>query len=503
MSQLESEIAELRRQNEELRKSQEKYLAYFSFSPDGIFVVDAQGNYLEVNDSACRITGYSRKELTTMTVKDLVHEDALENGAENFSKLLNTGFLSSIDLCKKPDGSKYYLGIDAVKISDNCFVGFCRDETEKLRREQRLRQNEEKYRTLFDNSSDGMFLFSNVFHDCNEAAARILKGSREDILGKTILDISPEYQEDGRKSQEVAVEYLKQAYEKGSVTFEYVHKTFTGEPIQTDISLNRIKIGDEYYYLGVMRDNSERKQMERDLRTATRYAEEMNKLKSIFLANMSHELRTPMIGVLGFANILAKRVEDPQQLDLVHKISESGQRLMDTLNSIIDLSRIESNKASLKLRPLAVRDVLNQLICGIEKECKKKGLELSVSGGGDVLNVVADEHMLSAALKNILDNAVKYTPEGSITITIRSVNEDDRREVEISIADTGVGIPADYQDTIFEPFRQVSEGSNRNFEGSGIGLTIAKKYLEFLGGSISVKSREGEGSVFTVTLPLQ
>jgi len=229
-------------------------------------------------------------------------------------------------------------------------------------------------------------------------------------------------------------------------------------------------------------------------------AEESDRLKSSILANMNHELRTPMTGILGFSEILCEQLEDPSTRQMAENIKISGQRLLATLNSMIELSQFEAKKELFQLK----ENKLNELILiTCEKhiylaKVKQLGFEIFMS---ESIYSYIDEKLFVQLLNYILENAVKFTNRGRIIVETSNNWEEDRSWSCISITDTGPGIPEEFHQTIFEEFRQVSEGYNRDYEGSGLGLTLAKKIVELMNGKITLKSSSGQGCTFTIWLP--
>ncbi len=242
-----------------------------------------------------------------------------------------------------------------------------------------------------------------------------------------------------------------------------------------------------------------RKKMQQELVEAKQKAEVANKLTSSLLANMNHELRTPMNGILGFAEILVNDLRDEDTRGKAENILVSGRRLMDTLDAIMDLSYLESDTVSRKFKPIMVGTTVRAVLRHYEQAIKRKKLILSVKIP-DELAILGDEHLFKHLIKNLTDNAVKYTEHGSITITAARVPHDEKSMVSISVKDTGIGISKEHYRMIFEAFRQVSEGYGRQFEGSGLGLTISKRIVDLMHGEISLSSSVDEGSEFQVLL---
>lgn len=241
-------------------------------------------------------------------------------------------------------------------------------------------------------------------------------------------------------------------------------------------------------------------QDQEELTMARLHAEESDRLKSSILANINHELRTPMTGILGFSEILYEVLEDKETRQMASNIQVSGRRLLATLNSMIELSQFEAKKALFKLKETKLNELI-LLTCEphlAAAKHKKLGFEIFMN---ESIFSFIDEKLFNQLLTYILENAVKFTDSGKVTVETGNRYDSGKSWSCISITDTGPGIPEEYHALIFEEFRQVSEGYSRNYEGSGLGLTLSKKIVELMNGKLSVESRAGEGSTFTIWLP--
>lgn len=280
---------------------------------------------------------------------------------------------------------------------------------------------------------------------------------------------------------------------------DYVFKPFNPRELLARVDTH-IQLKNKTEQLKQMNQLLEKKVEERtaELKTALEKAEAMNRLKSNFLANMSHELRTPLIGILGFADILIEDLKDPEYKEMAQKIYLSGMRLSETLNLILDLSKIESEKHEFNFEMVDLIKETKEVLNLFSKTAEKQGLYLKSSFSHPSIQINIDERAYRTILNNLINNALKFTVEGGINVDI-SLQE---TLVEIKVKDSGIGIPEEYHDIIFEEFRQVSEGLGRNFEGTGLGLSITKKLVEKFGGEISVESELEKGSTFIVKLPI-
>jgi len=249
--------------------------------------------------------------------------------------------------------------------------------------------------------------------------------------------------------------------------------------------------------VATFREITDRKRAEAVLVRAKEQAEEVAQLKSTFLANMSHEIRTPLTGILGFADILSDEVTDPEQKEFVDLILRSGRRLLDTLNSVLDLARLDAGRMELTSEPVRIGEAVEEAVGLLAPLADEKGIALAADVEDPYARSEVDPGALHRILTNLVGNAIKFTDEGSVTVGVRS----DAQRVVLEVKDTGVGIDAEFLPHLFEEFKQESAGAGRSHEGSGLGLAISRQLAERMEGTIAVASVKGEGSTFTVTFP--
>ncbi len=384
--------------------------------------------------------------------------------------------------------------------------------------EDALRKSEEKYRNFIEKSMEGIYLLQfrkpiettlpvnkqiELFYEygyiaeANDAMANMYGfSSSKELIGKSLVEIH------GGKNKPENIESFKSFIMNG-------YKVENSETVEIRIDGSQIYVLNNV--IGIIENNklianwgtqidiTARKLAEEAILKAKEKAEEASRLKSNFLSNMSHELRTPLIGILGYSEIMMNELANSNYGEMASTIYQSGSRLLETLNMILTLSKVESEKVNLNLTDVSLTDLVDEVRILFDSVARKKGIELKSSYPKEGLSIKSDPKILREILNNLVNNAVKYTEKGSVLIEAK-INEL-TGELMIRVKDSGIGIPKDKLDVIFEEFRQASEGLARNFEGTGLGLSITKKFVQLLGGKIFVESQVGIGSVFTVVLP--
>jgi signal transduction histidine kinase/CheY-like chemotaxis protein len=273
-------------------------------------------------------------------------------------------------------------------------------------------------------------------------------------------------------------------------------------PVLASGSLFRNIGGEIMGSLMVLIDISDRIAHEEAVLAAKERAEESSRLKSNFLSNMSHELRTPLMGIVGYADLLRAEKLTEEQIDLVENIYNSSNRLSHTLNSILDFSKLESNESLIGLKTANLETILQKIIVFYKELAEEKKLEFSFISNCQIPYALINEKLFKGIINHLLDNAIKFTVRGSIKLEILNSKTEDEDFVTVSLSDTGIGIMEKDLAIIWNEFRQASEGMNRKFQGSGLGLTLAKKFTMLMNGKIFASSSFGKGSVFTVQFPV-
>ena len=235
-----------------------------------------------------------------------------------------------------------------------------------------------------------------------------------------------------------------------------------------------------------------------DLRMAKESADEMSRLKTHFLANMSHEIRTPLNGIIGLSELISDKSDSDEIREMADMQLQSSTRLLNTITSILKLSKMESEREKIELSRLELKEMITTSVDLLRPIAEKKKIELTVDLPKDPVYCFGTEDILYQILNNIAGNAIKFTDEGFVKVALQL----DDQFAKITIADSGIGISEEFLPKIFNAFEQESSGINREYEGSGLGLSISKKYIEMLGGELGVTTEKGQGTVFTISLPL-
>ena len=369
---------------------------------------------------------------------------------------------------------------------------------ERNKTEETLLESERKYRGLVENSPDAIIIHQDrkiVF--ANKESLHLLGAERiEELTLRSFEDfIHPDY-------LAIVHENWKKLEEEGTELFigEERFIRLDGKEIDLEVKGMLIIYENKKAVQLIIRNITERKLAELELIKAKEKAEESDRLKSAFLANMSHEIRTPMNGILGFTELLKEpNLSSDDQQDFLQIIQISGARMLYTINNIVDISKIESGITKVDINETNINEKIEFTYKFFKPEAELKGLNLIFKNGLNNKEAIikTDNEKVYGILTNLLKNAIKFTYEGLIEFGYEKKGP----YLEFYVKDTGIGIPNIQKELIFQRFRQGNESPDRMFEGSGLGLTISKSYIEMLGGKIWVESEEGIGSTFYFTIP--
>lgn len=492
---------ELQEKIELLEATQNNLETILDSISDGIVLHDLEGRIISLNKRAELLFNIPRSEAKNYTIKDVT------SGNLNYDELYpiwneviegNTKLIEWIATPLNSDAElDVQVSLNRAKINNTfVIVGVIRDFSERKNYERLIRKSEERFRKMFENSNDAIFIINRndqTVFNANRAAEKLISKSISEVYLSRVEDVIPFI------SSESFEKYLLNE-DKKYHEFEFVCQDGTKKNAIVSFGL----IEDDYAFINAY-DITERKSVEQKLENqnlellkAVEKAKEMDRLKTIFFANMSHELRTPLVGMLGFSELLQDELNGEYK-DFAQKINVSGKRLLGTLNDLLNYSELESHQVEMIEKEIDLITLVNEEIDLFKVFASQKGINLFSDFSITELIVRSDEKLLRGILSNLINNAVKYTNKGFVKVKITN----DIEKVVVAIIDTGIGIPKEKYSVIFEEFRQVSEGVSRLFDGTGLGLSIAKKYAQILGAQISVKSEMNSGSTFTLELPLR
>jgi two-component system, sensor histidine kinase and response regulator len=340
--------------------------------------------------------------------------------------------------------------------------------------------------------SDGHIL------NVNQATCQQLGYTREELLQLTVYDFSPRF------TEQTWAEHWKELKSERSITLESQHRDKNGRQYPVEITVNYLEFNGKEYNFAFIRDITEHKRVEAELRTAMENAEAASRAKSEFLANMSHEIRTPMNGVIGMTELALDTELTHEQREYLESVQASAVSLLGVINDILDFSKIESGRFDLDPIDFNLRDALADTLSSLALRAHEKGLELACDIVPDVPDdLIGDERRLSQIIVNLVGNGIKFTEEGEVVVRVEVESRAGGEAVlHFSVSDTGIGIPANKQKAVFDAFSQADGSTTRRYGGTGLGLTISAQLCTMMGGRIWVESEEGKGSTFHFTTRL-
>jgi PAS domain S-box-containing protein len=515
-----------------LIQGEEKYKELTDFLPSGIFETDVNGRLNYMNKISLEWTGYSPEELFSLpSVMNLISKKGRKRAESRMVELYQNQFSlpGEYNILRK-DGSSFPALLITRAIIKNGHPaglrGVISDLTQIKEAEGALKSSEESYRRIIETSLEGVLISdANEFITfANDSLVNMLGYSIEELTGMNIETII--------LNDDFKDHIIQKEQTRGGLKSRHERRLRKkdGSLVWTEISASPV-ISEDGSFKGtfsMINDITKRLMAEKEIRMhhdhleelvnertmqltrsqeklqlATVAAESANRAKSEFLANMSHEIRTPMNAIIGFSDLLAASLKDEKQRSQVGSIRRSARSLMEIINDILDLSKIEAGKFIIQNSPVNIYKLINDIEIIFTQKLEDKGISFKLEMSSDIPILILDETRLRQILFNLVGNAVKFTEKGFVRLTVdQRINHNDTGKIDliISVEDSGIGIPENQQDQILKPFYQQEGQSNKKYGGTGLGLTITSRLVEMMGGDIIISSEVGKGSIFKVSI---
>lgn len=489
-----------------LKASEMHQKALLKIIPDLIFIFNEDGVFKDVYADDSERLHLPISQFLGKRFSEVFPMKLSEKFYKYLKKAVESKEMQSYNYELEEKGVVLYFETRLLVSKKNEVIAVIRDITDNTVAEIALKQSEEKFRELAERTQDALVLIStsNEILYVSPNLAKILSISTELYSKRPIEALKLIHEDDKRWVIPELNKYRKRKQESLNLQF----RIRLNDQSQKWIWYRENAIFDEYKqpvrYAAVISDISASKKNEEELKIAKEGAEKANRSKSAFLANISHEIRTPMNAVLGFSELLYTRIHDPVLKGYLNSIKSSGNTLLNLLNDILDLSKIEAKKMSILPSPTNLFRVFDEIKHIFSLKVLEKGIDYSFDIDKNLpASLLLDELRLKQILLNLVDNAVKFTEKGKIRVLASRIgNENDSENVDVLIVveDSGVGIPLHLQDKIFEPFRQQDDQDKRKYQGTGLGLAITKQLVELFKGEIRLKSQIDKGSRFEIEL---
>ena len=500
------EITQVVRAEEEARESHRAYRALFENAPVGIYRTTPEGKVVLANRAFLQLLGYS--SLEEFATRDLEREAVyVSYDRATFKRLMEqNGEVRGLESTwRRRDGTIIYMNENARVIRGDdgrimFYEGTVEDITDRKETERELRKSREQFRHFVENATDIIYRADvhGTFRYVSPAVHKITGYTEEELVGKHFLElIEPEY-------RALAEDFYRTQFrtKAPNTYFEFPIRSKDGQRVWIGQNVQTLLTGEWIIgFQAVARDISDRKRMEVELAQARDAALESARLKSEFLANMSHEIRTPMNGVIGMADLLLATALTGEQREYAATIRTSADALLALVDDILDLSKIEAGKLTIKPVDFDLDELVDGITEVFAERAATKGVKFRAIIYPDVYrHLHGDPLRVRQVLINLVGNAVKFTESGEVNLSVMQENDTSNQVMLwFLVNDTGIGITDADQQRLFTPFTQADGTTTRRFGGTGLGLAISKQLVDMMGGRIGVASVSGEGSTFWFT----
>ena len=465
---------------------------------DGMALLDEEGTYTYMNQAHAEIFGYDSPEAFLGNTWRMCYADEqAERFEEEFMPVLHeNGTWTGEVEGKRKDGTPVPQQVTLTQLEDGGLICVTRDITERKEAERELRRSERRFRKVFKNAAIGIVI--------GDEDGRLLRANPafQSMVGYEEAELHDINFSDLTHPDDVATDHdLFEELTSGKRSRYQVEKRYVrkdGETFWGRTTASQLDLGAEKKHVRLVENIGDQKRYEAKLREAKNKAEEAARLKAVMLANMSHEVRTPLTSMIGFSGLLRDQL-DGKAAKLARLVHKSGQRLEETMEAVLELSQLEAGSYDTDRQTIHLAPLVRRLADEFELQAKEDEITLDVETGEPPVEAYADETAVRRIVSNLLDNALKFTPDGG-QVTLRARTEDAETAV-VEVEDTGVGIGEEALSKVFEAFKQESEGLTREYEGAGLGLSIVRELVETLRGQIEVDSEKGVGTCMTVHLP--
>jgi PAS domain S-box-containing protein len=495
--------------------------------PGVFYLYDETGKFLRWNRNFERVTGYGGEEIAAMHPLQFFRPAEQELLTARIGEVFTRGE-SSVEaefLCKDGQSKPYHFtGVRAEIDGKTCLVGVGIDIGARVAAQAALADSEARYRTLFEQAPDGILIADSrsYYIDANPSICQMLGYTRAELIRLHASDIVIQEQ---LPQVDVALDVI---HGGGEFRQELRFRRKDGSTFAAEVLATQMPDGN---LVGMIRDVTQRKQAERALRElnetleqkvsertgelhqALGRAEAADRVKSAFLATMSHELRTPLNSIIGFTGIVLQGLAgplNPEQTKQLGMVRSSARHLLELINDVLDLSKIEAEQLEVRVEPFEPSSSIEKVIASVRPLAEKKGIALTASLPESLGQLASDRRRFEQILINLVNNAIKFTERGSVTLEAELQSSvcvgavpAPRAALRVRVSDTGIGIRPEHLSKLFQPFSQVDTGISRQHEGTGLGLAICRRLATLLGGEIDASSEWSKGSTFTVMFPLE